>query len=97
MQQLELERRKWEKALERDRRKFNFFLVGVTILVALAAIVFTVATIPNDSWILCKLGIQECPPTLPAVDRIDSHGEQGALFHPDAGHSTTQLALNSNG
>lgn len=49
-------REEFEAKLERERRNFHRFLVGVLILVLLAAIIIVVVSIPNDSWILEWVG-----------------------------------------
>ena len=46
--------------LRKSRRHFDILLVAVIVLVALAAIFISLVSIPNDSWILCKVGIHEC-------------------------------------
>ena len=60
MQELEENRRQIERDFKRSERRFQIFLGLVTVILALAAIIVTIASIPNDSWLLCKFGIREC-------------------------------------
>lgn len=49
-------RDEFDAQLERERRNFHRFLVGVLIFLVLAAIIVVVVSIPNDSWLLEWLG-----------------------------------------